>query len=753
LPARAYRPRLEPLEFRDLPRTPFEAPGLGPPPAPGPDAVWVGTEPELQAAVANLRSGQTVVVRPGTYDLTRPLYVGKNAPVQNVAIRGATDDFNDVVIRGAGMDNPAVPFGISVYNAQDVLVANLSVGQVYYHALDLQGGAGAERVRAFHNRFFDAGEQILKSNAGGGGADDCVLEYNLVEFTAGPSVVDHGGGTGYTGGLHAHETDRWVIRHNLWRNVHTPDWVTHTFAPTVLMWNYSADTVVEGNTFVDCDRAVAFGLVDRPAGTDHRGGVVRNNFVYQRPGLFSADRRTASDGQLLAYDSPGTVIAHNTVLTNGNSRFSLEVRWAGVEFRNNLTDAPYRGRDGGTYAESGNVTTATPDLFVNPAAADLHLRDTAAARALAIDRAVSAYGVGVDFDGAGRPSGGGSDVGADELVVAPGASAVLVGQDSASQGNWARVGGADGYLIARGAAAVPGYATAAVSGAASWTWAGATADPRALRTPGAADRLAACWYAPGSFAVALDLAGGPRRVSAYFLDWDGGGRAQRVEVLDAATGAVLDARAVSGFGGGTYLTWDLAGAVVLRVTRTAGPNAVLSGLFFGAPPAPPPSSSATYVGADATTSGGWVGRYGAEGYALSQGAAAVPGYATAAVSGAASWTWAGATADPRALRTPGAADRLAACWYAPGSFTVDLAVSGGHRRVSAYFLDWDAMGGGRAQRVEVLDAATGAVLDTRVLTDFQGGAYLTWDLAGAVKIRVTTLNPAANAVLSGLFFG
>lgn len=410
--------RVEQLEARELPRTPFEAPTLGPPPAPGAQVVWVATEPELQTAVANLQSGQTIVVSPGTYDLTRPLYVGKNAAVQNVTIRGATDNFSDVTIRGAGMDNPAVPFGISVYNAQDVTIANLSVGGVYYHAIDLQGVQGAERVHLYHNRLFDAGEQIIKSSAGGGGVDDCVLEYNLIEFTAGPSVLDHGGGTGYTGGLHAHETDRWVIRDNLWRNFHTPDGLQHTFAPTVLMWNYSSGTLVEGNTFIDCDRAVALGLVDRTDGSDHVGGAIRNNFVYQRPGLFSEARRTESDGQLLAYDSPGTVIAHNTVLTNGNSRFSLETRWGAVEFRNNLTDAPYRGRDGGTFTESGNYTGATPDMFVNPAAGDLHLLDTAVTRALVIDRADPAFGISVDWDGAARLSGGGYDVGADEFFVA-----------------------------------------------------------------------------------------------------------------------------------------------------------------------------------------------------------------------------------------------------------------------------------------------------------------------------------------------
>ena len=79
--------------------------------------------------------------------------------------------------------------------------------------------------------------------------------------------------------------------------------------------------------------------------------------------------------------------------------------------------------------------------------------------------------------------------------------------------------------------------------------------------------------------------GQTHRVSLYFLDWDRGGRAERVDVIDPATGAVLDSRAVSAFSGGTYLSWDVSGHVAFRITRTAGPNAVLSGIFFGTPPA------------------------------------------------------------------------------------------------------------------------------------------------------------------------
>ena len=67
-----------------------------------------------------------------------------------------------------------------------------------------------------------------------------------------------------------------------------------------------------------------------------------------------------------------------------------------------------------------------------------------------------------------------------------------------------------------------------------------------------------------------------------------------------------------------------------------------------------------------------------------------------------------------------------------------------------YFLDWDLSG--RIQTVEILDAGSGAVLNTQTLSDFGSGKYLVWDLKGNVRVRLTKVS-GFNAVLSGLFFG
>ena len=77
------------------------------------------------------------------------------------------------------------------------------------------------------------------------------------------------------------------------------------------------------------------------------------------------------------------------------------------------------GRDGATGSVSNNITNATSAMFVNTAAADLHLTQTAT---MAIDKGV-AVSVTDDFDGQARPQGVAFDIGADEY--APSATTLL----------------------------------------------------------------------------------------------------------------------------------------------------------------------------------------------------------------------------------------------------------------------------------------------------------------------------------------
>ncbi len=62
------------------------------------------------------------------------------------------------------------------------------------------------------------------------------------------------------------------------------------------------------------------------------------------------------------------------------------------------------------------------------------------------------------------------------------------------------------------------------------------------------------------------------------------GRSEQIQITNAATGAVLDTETISSFTKGVYLQWAVAGDVTIKVTSLAGPNAVLSGLFFDPSP-------------------------------------------------------------------------------------------------------------------------------------------------------------------------
>ena len=105
--------------------------------------------------------------------------------------------------------------------------------------------------------------------------------------------------------------------------------------------------------------------------------------------------------------------------------------------------------------------------------------------------------------------------------------------------------------------------------------------PRALQVPGSSNRVAAVWYSATSFTVDVNLADGQTHdLELYFLDWDNKGRSEQVQISDAGTGTVLDTETISSFTSGVYLDWKVSGNLVITITRQAGANAVLNGVFL-----------------------------------------------------------------------------------------------------------------------------------------------------------------------------
>ncbi len=389
-------------------------------PLTGARIVNVASESELQAAMADLRDGDAIVLADGLYRLSSSLYINGR---DDVTIRGRAGSTN-VVLVGKGMDNSnygAVPFGVWS-NGRNTTIAHLTIRDIYDNEIIFNPGAQSPHV--YSVRLLDAGSQFIKVNptdvAAGRGVNDGIIEYCRFEYTARPPG-DHGGGVGYFNGISAHAARNWIVRGNVFKNLHNPDNAAYLWNPAVLFWRHSANTVTEANTFVNTDRAVAYGLENNKPYPDHMGGVIRNNFVVLASGLMSSKRTASSDAAIIAWNSPGTQIDHNTCLLNSNVAFAVELRFPATTngaARNNLSDRPVHLRDEAHARINGNISTATPDMFVDPTADDLHLRSSATN---AIDRVPVLPGVTNDFDGDPRPVGEGADAGADEvaLSVAP----------------------------------------------------------------------------------------------------------------------------------------------------------------------------------------------------------------------------------------------------------------------------------------------------------------------------------------------
>jgi hypothetical protein len=118
----------------------------------------------------------------------------------------------------------------------------------------------------------------------------------------------------------------------------------------------------------------------------------------------------------------------------------------------------------------------------------------------------------------------------------------------------------------------------------TYTWSEDGADDaRAPQAVKAGDKAAAtCWYADDSFSLTVtppEVTTPEQRafcVTIYVVDWDHQGRAQEAKVDGEDKVQAISATEADG---GVYVTWWADQAFTLHMTKTDGPNAVISAVF------------------------------------------------------------------------------------------------------------------------------------------------------------------------------
>lgn len=365
--------------------------------------VNVSTAPQLEQAVADANSAggdRTIVLADGTYTVSDTLYV--NAP--GVTLRSQSGNRSAVIVQGDAMSYSADVGNLIRVSDDDFRVQDLTLQRCGNHLVQVAGEEGADGAVMSNVIFRDANEQMVKGSAVIGGpvegSDDGLVENCLFEYTAGI------GPQYYIGGIDVHEGSGWVVRGNTFRDIASPS--SEVAEHAVHFWTLSADTIVEDNVIVDCDRGVGFGLME---GRGHTGGIIRNNMIYH-----SDNGDPFADVGIALAESPGTLVYNNTVIQEHDFPWTIEHRWSntGASIRNNLTNGESRSRDGGDAAVSDNVTTAQTSWFVDAAAGDLHVIENASTLASVIDQGAALAEVTDDIDGHARPQGSAYDVGADE---------------------------------------------------------------------------------------------------------------------------------------------------------------------------------------------------------------------------------------------------------------------------------------------------------------------------------------------------
>jgi hypothetical protein len=332
-----------------------------------------------------------------------------------------------------------------------------------------------------------------------------------------------------------------------------------------------------------------------------------------------------------------------------------------------------------------------------------------------------------------------------------GAPPATAGQER-SEGGWVGGVGSAGYDLAgwdgpTGDAAYFPNATLSLTQGSRYQWAAYTTDPRALSDPGTQVRNAAAYYDPNQIQVKLNFTSAySGTLNTYALDWDTTARRETISVNGQT--AVLS----SSFNKGAWVSFPInvqAGATVtITVDRTAGSNAVLSGIFLGEAGSPPGPSIAS------APQGSWVNAVGSAGYALAgwHGAAGdvsdLPNASLSLEQGS-RYQWATGSSDPRALSDPSGSTRSATTFYDANEIRVKLSFTAAYSgNLHLYAIDWD-----HGTRREMITVNGQTVV---LANDFSEGAWVSFPInvaaGGTVTITVDRTF-GANAVLSGMFLG
>ena len=389
--------------------------------------VWnVSTFSALKSASVNASPGDQIIIAPGNYHVTQPLYI----TTPNLTFSGATGNRNDVVLYGNGMNvNSGVTEGFWAA-ASGITLENVTIRDFWHHGIHICGTPYADNVVISNVKTLNCGERHVKGSSGLGISDNVLIDNLWMEQTEAylPRPGHPVDENNYIGGIDAMHINNWTIRDSTALNIRG---ATGGGRAAIFLWNGVSNLTLERNVIINNGHGISIGNPSGPSNSHvapwHAdGGVIRNNFIVRRAETtdWAMELDNTKDFEVYnntIYSADATYFRTLQIYDEAGEGPTTNLQMINNLIRGRVYDLSSGDWSSAAVAAMGNIvdtngSVVLPEWFVDAASGDLHLTDLATG---AIDQGLTLAEVTDDIDKDSRPMGAGPDIGADERTGEP----------------------------------------------------------------------------------------------------------------------------------------------------------------------------------------------------------------------------------------------------------------------------------------------------------------------------------------------
>jgi hypothetical protein len=304
--------------------------------------IRVSNTPELRQAikVANNRGYTEILMQPGNYDY--PGTINISAP--HISLVSKTRNPKDVVISGTGMRATKEVSNLLRISGQHFTLDGITLRNTGNHLVQIAGEKNADYPTLKNCILLNAYEQMVKvsynRNTGiasdFGHIENCHFEYT---HGIGPQY--------YIGGIDVHGGQDWVVQNNTFIGIASPE--KRIAEHAIHFWNNTQNITVKGNTIINCDRGIGFGMPNRP----NFGGIIHNNLI-----LHADNNHPRADTGIVLEESQGTIVTNNRIFLKHSYPNAIEYRFRqtkNVLIKGNKVNKRIQSRNGGKAKLEDNV--------------------------------------------------------------------------------------------------------------------------------------------------------------------------------------------------------------------------------------------------------------------------------------------------------------------------------------------------------------------------------------------------------------